>query len=221
MLAVSAVLSTLDLVYDRVLSARRVLAAWFFAFNAFAVVSVALPVTVGLSARQSARAGALAAVAGFVTLAWRRWRLGQRQAWAGVAAGAMLVFLAAEFARPLVPPAPLRLTSTVFGSGLDRATLRVSQPLTSLPRGGAGRVYAVTALRAPLGLRDRVELRWYRDSVLASVSDAHAVSAAGARASASGAPSTWPGRPAPTALRLDVVTDGGQLVGRAVLRAAR
>jgi len=42
-LAVSAVLSTLDVVYDRVLSARRVLAAWFFAFNAFAVVSVALP----------------------------------------------------------------------------------------------------------------------------------------------------------------------------------
>jgi len=220
-LAVSAVLSTLDVVYDRVLSARRVLAAWFFAFNAFAVVSVALPVTFGISAHQSARAGALAAVAGFMTLAWRLWRFGRRLAWAGVAAGALLVFLAAEIARPLVPPAPLRLTSTVFGSELDRATLQIGQPLTSLPSEGAGRVYAVTALRAPLGLRDRVELRWYRDSRLASVSIVHNVSggrregfrlwsaldlarAAGARV-----------------LRLDVVTEGGQLVGRAELRAAR
>ena len=220
-LAVSAVLSTLDLVYDRVLSARRVLAAWFFAFNAFAVVSVALPVTVGLSARQSARAGALAAVAGFVTLAWRRWRLGQRQAWAGVAAGAMLVFLAAEFARPLVPPAPLRLTSTVFGSGLDRATLRVSQPLTSLPRGGAGRIYAVTALRAPLGLRDRVELRWYRDSALASVSDAHAVSGGRREGFRLWSAIDLARTAGATVLRLDVVTEGGQLVGRAELPAAR
>jgi len=220
-LTVSAVLSTLDVVYDRMLSARRVLAAWFFAFNAFAVVSVALPVTFGISAHHSVRAGALAAVAGFMTLAWRLWRLGRRLAWTGVAAGALLVFLAAEFARPLVPPAPLRLTSTVFGLGLDRTSLQVRQPLTSLPREGAGRVYAVTALRAPLGLRDRVELRWYRDSTLASVSAVHTVSGgrrAGFRlwsaldlARVAGA----------RVLRLDVVTEGGQLVGRAELRAAR
>jgi hypothetical protein len=220
-LAVSAVLSTLDIVYDRVLSARRLLTAWFFAFNAFAVVSVALPVTFGVSAHQSVRAGALAAVAGFVTLAWRLRRVRRRQAWAGVAAGALLVFLAAEFTRPLVPPAPLRLTSTVFGSDLDRATLQITRPLTALPSGGAGRVYAVTALRAPLGLRDRVELRWYRDSALASLPDAYTV-AGGRRegfrlwsaidlARVAGA----------SVLRLDVVTEGGQLVGRAELRAAR
>jgi hypothetical protein len=220
-LAASAVVSTLDLVYDRVLSARRVLAAWFFAFNAFAVVTVALPVTFGVSAHQAARAGALAAVVGFVTLAWRLWRLGRPLAWAGVVAGALAVFVAAELARPLVPPAPLRLTSTTFGSGFDRAALRVTSPLSSLPAGPGGRVYALTAVRAPLGLRDRVELRWYRDSVLASSSAAHTVSGgrrdgfrlwsavdlarvAGARV-----------------VRLDVITEGGQLVGRAELRAPR
>jgi hypothetical protein len=156
-----------------------------------------------------------------MTLAWRLWRLGQRMAWAGVAAGALLVFVAAELARPLVPPAPLRLTSTTFGSGLDRSALQVTDALTFLPAAGGGRVYALTALRAPLGLRDRVELRWYRDSVLAGVSAGHTVSGgrregfrlwsvielqrvAGARA-----------------LRLDVVTEGGQLVGRSELRAPR
>jgi len=221
LLAASAVLSTLDLVYDRVLSARRVLAAWFFAFNAFAVVTVALPVTFGVSAHQAARAGALAAVVGFMTLAWRLRRVGRPLAWARVAAGALLVFTAAEYARPLVPPAPLQLTSTVFGSELDRASLRIASPLSSLPSGTNGRVYAVTALRAPLGLKDRVVLRWYRDSVLASASAGHTV-AGGRRegfrlwsaidlARASGA----------RVLRLDVVTQEGQLVGRAELRAAR
>ena len=125
-LAASAVLSTLDLVYDRVLSARRVLAAWFFAFNAFAVVTVALPVTFGVALQPSARAGAVAGAAGFVTLAWRLWRLGRPTAWAGVAAGAVVVFLAAESARPLVPPAPLHLTSVEFGSGLDRGRMQIT-----------------------------------------------------------------------------------------------
>ena len=220
-LSVSAVLSTLDIVYDRVLSARRVLAAWFFAFTAFAVVSVALPVTFGVSAHQSAGAGALAAVVGFMTLAWRVWRVGQRLAWAGVAAGAIGVFLVAEFARPLVPPAPLRLTSTTFGSGLDRETLQVTQPLTSLPPGGAGRVYAVTALRAPLGLRDRVELRWYRDAALASVSPIHTVSGGRREGFRLWSAIDMTRAAGASVLRLDVVTEGGQLVGRAEIRAAR
>ncbi len=147
-LAASAVLSTLDLVYDRVLSARRVLAAWFFAFNAFAVVTVALPVTFGVALQQSARVGAVAAAAGFVTLAWRLWRLGRPTAWAGVAAGALVVFLAAESARPLVPPAPLHLTSVEFGSGLDRGRMQITGRLAiaagqrrraPVRRGGAAR----------------------------------------------------------------------------------
>ena len=220
-LAVSAVLSTLDIVYDRVLSARRVLAAWFFAFNAFAVVTVALPVTFGVSIHQSARAGGVAAAAGFVTLAWRLWRLGRPTAWAGVAAGALLVFLAAEYTRPLVPPAPLRLTSAEFGSGLDLSRMQITGPLSRLPAGGAGRLYAVTALRAPLGLRDRVELRWYRDSVLAWVSSVHTVSGGrqeGFRLWSSFDLARVRGA---RAVRLDVVTESGQLVGRAELSAPR
>jgi hypothetical protein len=220
-LATSAVLSTLDIVYDRVLSARRALAAWFFAFNVFAVVNVALPVMFGVSAQRSARLATLAAATGFISLAWRIRRLGRATTWVGVAAGAVLVTLAGEFARPLVPPAPLRLTSRSFGWGLDRSAMQITGQVTALPAGARGRVYAVTAVRAPLGLEDRVELRWYRDAQLISVSAPYALSGGrrdGYRlwsavdlAKASG------GR----VLRLDVVTRGGQLVGRAELPAAR
>ena len=214
-------LSTLDLVYDRVLSARRVLAAWFFAFNAFAVVTVALPVTFGVSTQQSARAGAVAAAAGFVTLAWRLWRLGRPTAWAGVAAGRLArlpgrrVRAAARAAGAAAPD----VDRVRFGPG-PAAACRSPARCHVLPAGGAGRLYAVTALRAPLGLRDRVELRWYRDSALAWVSPVHTVSGGrreGFRlwssfdlAQARGA----------RAVRLDVVTEGGQLVGRAELQRA-
>jgi len=82
-LAVSAALSTLDIVYDRVLSARRGLAASFFAFNVFAVVNVALPVMFGISAQRSGRLATVAAAAGLVSLAWRIRRVGRAPAWAG------------------------------------------------------------------------------------------------------------------------------------------
>jgi hypothetical protein len=221
LLATSAVLSTLDIVYDRVLSARRALAASFFAFNVFAVVNVALPVMFGVGVQRSARLATLAAAGGMVTLAWRVGRLGRGKAWAGVSAGAVLVVLLGEVARPLVPPAPLRMTSSAFGSGLDRVAMRVAGPLTVLPANATGLVYAVTAVRAPLGLEDRVELRWYRDASLLSAPASYALSG-GRRDGYRLWSAVDLGKVAGAdVLRLDVVTAGGQLVGRAELRAAR
>ena len=216
-LAISAVLSTLDLVYDRVLAARRMLAASFFAFNVFAVVNVALPVLAGLSNQHALRVAAVAAVTGFVSLAWRPARLGRRATWAGVAAGAVVVLVVADYARPFVPPAPLRLAGTEFGGGLDRRRFSITSPLTSVPASYAGRVYVLTALHAPLGLRDRVELRWYREGRFVWASSPHEI-VGGRRegfrlwSSVVLAPPSGPG-----ALRVDVVTAAGQLIGRASL----
>jgi hypothetical protein len=76
-------------------------------------------------------------------------------------------------------------------------------------------------LRAPLGLRDRVELRWYCDSALASVSDAHAVSGGRREGFRLWSAIDLARTAGATVLRLDVVTEGGQLVGRAELPTAR
>jgi hypothetical protein len=216
-LAASAVTSTLDLVYDRVLSVRRPLAAWFFAFNTFAVVNVALPVLFGVSTHLSLRLSAVAAAAGFVAIAWRGRRLRRWPALAAVSAGAVVVFWAADVTRPFVPPAPLRLVSTEFGSGLDRATLLVTGRMTSLPADFTGRVYIATALRAPLGLKDRVELRWYRGGKLLWSSAPHTVS--GGRPGGFRLWSSIPVAPAEGSapVTIEVVTEAGQLVGRAVL----
>ena len=220
-LAASAVLSTIDIVYDRFVSMRRTLSAWFFAFNVFAVVNVALPVLFGISTHRALAAGTLAAVAGFVTIAWRLSRLRQGRAWAGIVAGAALVVWATGSMRPFVPPAPLRLISTQFGSGLDRATLQVTGTVDALPPGFEGRIFVVTALRAPLGLKDRVELRWYRGPRRVSASAAHDIT--GGRREGFRLWTALAIRPGDGEgpLRIDVVTEAGQLVGQATLPLRR
>ena len=67
-LAVSAVLATLDIVYDRYLSVRPRYLAVFFAFNLFACANVALPVLWHVSNDRALRLAAALAFVGFVTI---------------------------------------------------------------------------------------------------------------------------------------------------------
>jgi hypothetical protein len=219
-LAASAVVSTLDLVYDRRIAAQRRLSGLFFAFNLFAAVNVALPVLAGTSTLVAYRAATLGAMVGYITIARRPSDLARPKTWRFVAAGAAAVVLSMEIMRPIVPPAPLRLTATEFGAGLDRRALRVSQTLDSQPEGG-GRVYAVTALQAPMSLRDRVELRWSYGGRLLIASNPYAVEGGRAEGFRLWTSVTLPHGVAPASLRLDVVTAGGQLIGRADLPPAR
>lgn len=211
----SAVLSTLDVVYDRVLSARRTLAASFFAFNVFAVVNLALPVLFGLSNQDALRVAALAAMAGFVTLAHRVSALARRMTWVGLTVGGVLVFVVADAIRPLVPPAPLRLSGTEFGTGLDRRRLGITGRLLSVPAARGGRVYMSTAVHAPLGLRDHVELRWYRDGRLLWASSPHDMVGGRREGFRLWSSVLLAPQGAPGSLRVDVVTAAGQLIGRA------
>ena len=217
LLAISAVLSTLDVVYDRHLSARRDLNALFFAFNLFAAVAVALPILWSISNLAALRIATLGAVLGYVTIARRPSELTRHQTWRATAIGAAVVVALMELMRPLVPPAPLQLTETAFGMGLDRRSFQAVDPITTLPADWTGRVYAVTSLLAPLGLEDSVELRWYRGGHLLWVSRAHDFIGgrkegfrlwSSVQVSASGPTGT---------LRLDVSTVDGQLIGRAFL----
>ncbi len=221
MLAASAVLSTLDVIYDRHLSARPLASATFFAFNLFACVNLALPLLWSISNGASMRVATVTAVAGFVTIARRPSDLARRATWIRTLAGAAVVLAGVEFAKPFIPPAPMRLTNTTFGRGIDRVALSVVAPMDSLPSEWSGRVYAVTGLVAPLGMRDNVLLHWYRDDRHLASSASHDI--IGGRREGfllwTSAPvaDTSPG----TSLRLDVVTDSGQLIGRAFLTSPR
>jgi hypothetical protein len=220
LVAVSAILSTLDIVYDRHLSVRQSLTALFFAFNLFALINVMLPVLWSISNSWASRAAALLAAVGFITLshpvaASPRWRR-----IAGVLASGLLVALV-EWARPFIPPAPLHLLSPQFGSDYQVEAKILAPVLTKAEPGQARQLHAVTPIKAPLGLKERVQHRWYKNGALVWASPF--IEVTGGREQGF---RLWthylfdviePG----AELRVDVVTEGGQLIGRAYLPSGK
>lgn len=219
LLALSAVLSTLDIVYERHLSTRWSWNALFFAFNLFAAINVILPVLWSVSNHVAFYASAAFALAGFATFCRRLsglqgWKMG-----AAIAIYGLFLALFVMKGRPYVPPAPLRLLKVEFGAAFDREAMRVTAPLSALPSNRTLRVFVLTSIRAPLGLRERVCHQWRLRGKLIYSSPCYQVTggrSAGFR--------LWTSQPLPAVpplatLRLDVITESGQLIGRAWLTA--
>ncbi len=214
LLSVSAVLSTLDVIYDRYLSVRWQLTALFFAFNLFASINVMLPVLWAFSHRVSLWISAGLALVGFHSMLHRLSGLQGRPArWLTGGAAAVLLAMI-TILTPYIPPAPLTLASAQFGKAIR--SLQVVNPMISLPA-NPGWVFVATAIRAPLGLEEKVRHRWYVDGKLLWTSRDYSFSGGnkdGYR--------IWTDFYVSENLRgrtltVDVETGNGQLIGRARL----
>ena len=218
-LAASALVSTLDVFYDRHLSVRRGLLAVFFAFNLFACINVMLPVVWSVSHRVALPLSAALAVVAFATIRYRLRDLASYPVRLHVGIAAIGMVMLVGLGRPLIPPAPLKVLHADFGTAVNRQTLEVEHVIDRVPDGWTGRLHAVTAVYAPLGLEDRLAHRWYQDGALVYSSPSYALTggrAEGFRLWTSGpVKGLRPGG----RVRLDVVTELGQLVGRAEIRA--
>lgn len=217
LVGLSATLSTLDVIYDRHLSAKRGLTATFFAFNLFALINAMLPILWSVGNTLTTRVSAVLACLGFLSLYYPMSQSKIRRRALALGTGVLILGLA-ELGRPYIPPAPLRLANVEFGTEFDRDSLRVISPLTGLPPNQPLRLYGVTAIKAPLGLTERVRHRWYENGKLIFVSSFYNMVGGreeGFRLWTSFSVKTL----APdTKLRLDLETEGGQLIGRAGLK---
>ena len=217
LVGVSALLSTLDIFYDRYLTRRRTLNALFFAFNLFAALAVALPILASVSNAWALRTASVAAVLGYVTIALRPSELARRRALVTSAAGALVLAGVIQVAMPFVPPAPLRLTDSQFSTGFDRRRFEAVGAIGVIPEGWTGRLYAVTSLHAPLGLEDAVELRWFKGGRPLWKSSSHDFVGGRREGFRLWSSVLISSSDPPGPVRLDVVTGAGQLVGRATL----
>ncbi len=217
--AVSALLSTLDVVYDRHLSVRRSLMAVFFAFNLFACINVMLPVVWSISNAAAMRVSGVLALVAFVSILFGRRRVRWATAGVVIAVSAAVIFATIEFARPLIPPAPLRLVSYSFGRDVNRRALRVGRQVDRLDPGWNGRLYVLTAIYAPMGLKDEVTHRWYVNDRLVYSSPLHGL--VGGRKEGFRFWTSYQFTAVPGGLvRVDVETEGGQLIGRCEIPVA-
>ena len=220
LLAISALLSTLDLVYDRHLSVRRSLTALFFAFNLFALINVMLPVLWSIGNNWATRISALLAALGFTTI-FRPFSQERRRQY-GFAIGAALVLLAAvELARPVIPPAPISLLAAQFGSDYHAETKSLEPVLTEVESGHRRRLHIITRIKAPLGLKETVQHRWYKNDGLVWASPFIEVTGGREQGFRLWTNFQFDVIEAGAVVRVDAVTEGGQLIGRASIDAAR
>jgi hypothetical protein len=219
LLAISALLSTLDVVYDRHLSVRRSLTALFFAFNLFALINVMLPVLWSIGNNWATRVSAVLAAVGYATILQpfaesKRWR----RAFAASLAVVLLVLV--ELARPLIPPAPLRLAAAEFGSEYQAEAKAVAPVLAEVEPGQGRRLHVLTPIKAPLGLKETVQHRWYKNGKLVWASPFIQVTGGREQGFRLWTHYLFDAIEPGSSVRVDAVTEGGQLIGRVGLNAS-
>ncbi|MEK9501306.1 DUF5924 family protein [Gaopeijia maritima] len=159
-----AVLSCLDLVFDRWLRTKPVFAMIFFAIVAFAAVNLILPMLWAMPPRLATPIAGVVAVGSAVPLALRTGSVGRGAALR--MAVAVLAILAVPLGLPsVVPPVPLRMQSAVFSNDIDRETLALGDSLS----GGVdaavvgSRLVVLVEVFAPGSVPTTVRLQWTRD----------------------------------------------------------
>lgn len=158
-----AIFSCLDLTFDRLLRTSAVFGLVFFATVAFAAINLLLPILLGIDPEIATPVAAVVAVASALPLTMRAavLRAGARLR-LGLAAAAIL---AVAIGLPsLVPPAPLRMTSATFASGIDQETLTLTDTLVSGGRAPTdGVLIVLVQVFAPAAVPTNVSLEWKRD----------------------------------------------------------
>jgi hypothetical protein len=215
LLALSALLSTLDIIYDRYLSVRWSLTALFFVFNLFAAINVMLPVLWAISNRRALWVSGALALGGFASMLYRLSGLRGRSAKMLLGGAALGLLLIVGILPSFIPPAPLCLVSAEFGTAIR--SLRIDAPLTTIPS-SPGKLVALTAIKAPMGLEEEVRHRWYLNGELLFVSGFHTVTGGRNEGYRLWSQITNRGGLAGRVVTVDVETKGGQLIGRARLK---
>jgi len=164
LLAGLAVVSCLDLLFDRWLNTKPVFGMLFFATVAFAALNLLLPMLFGVPPRWSVPVSAVIAVASALPLAWRS-NLSQSAGKLGSAATALAMLALLLLVPSLIPPVPLRMQTAVFGSDIDPETLALQNiPQRSVARSELqDRLVVVVGVFAPSNVPARVALEWKRD----------------------------------------------------------
>lgn len=216
-LATCAVLSTLDLVFDRVLMRFRAVAALFYVFVLFAALNLAVPALFpGIDPVRGVHAGAAAAALAFFTLHVppSRWRT--MRAAAALTLGAVAAALSAGAAQSVIPPVPLRVEHAAVGfEALPDG--RLASTLDALHSSQLAPITAVVHVSRPAAdpASAQLELVWRRDGHPIARTTPVVEALDGATSlRLTGRFDAWPTVPAGR-WSADVTTRSGQLVGRA------
>jgi len=191
-----------DPLYFGKIAARTRLLLVHKALVAFAGLAFVVPALAGAHTSEAlAVAGGLAGATAGLAVGGRRWIRTS-------ATGGVVGVLASIAASGWIPPVPLRVESGVIAKGVHG---RIPSDTLSVAATGT-ELWAWTPVFAPAGLSDTVVHRWYRDDRL--VAEIPLALRGGRKDGFRTWSSSRRAADAPGEVRLDVSTNGGQLVGR-------
>ena len=166
LLGALAVLSCLDLVFDRLLRDSPLFALVFFATVAFAALNLLLPLVFRLRVDPATTLAAWIALGSALPLSFRGRSASLRYRAAPACLAAALAIATPTLAWVAVPPVPLRLTHVDFARAIQRDPLEASGILghrVSTSDLTEGRLGVVARIFSPTRLTADVVLHWQRD----------------------------------------------------------
>jgi hypothetical protein len=162
-LALFAILSCFDMLFDRLLREHRWFSTGFFAFVSFSALQFFLPLLLRTRIDNSEYIAASISFIAALALARRLDDLRDRRRLAAIAIAFAGVLLGVWLFSFLLPPVPLRLTRLRFSGTLNPRTLAAPVdfekdiPATELRR---GRIYAVATVFSPERIPARIQMRF-------------------------------------------------------------
>ncbi len=165
-LAISALLSTLDLIYDHHISRKWSYMALFFSFNMFVSFYAMIPLMWKVSCIVALWLSGLLAVICFASFVYHGSGLPVSRQKRIILAAALLVIGLALFARRYIPAVPLQYNGGWCGMNFNYTNKVLVDSMVILPQSIQGRVYFFTRVDAPVGMVESLVHIWYLDGVL-------------------------------------------------------
>lgn len=162
-IAVCAVLSTQDIIFDRYIMENRFFASFFYAFCIFASFNIFLPLLFGVRNIVAVYLAGVFSIMLFSTLHFQPRQLFSRMGALSMVVAICLFLVFLGWGRRAIPPAPIRQVSSTMAVGRD--------PQTGEPMGRFYRIhvddlkthplYCFTAIETPLSIREDIRHLWF------------------------------------------------------------
>ena len=215
-LAICALIATLDIIFDRFLIRFRFASTAYFLVTMFATFNLAIPaLLIGVDVFYSLLGASIASV----LVAWfirvPRWRWSDVEMRGALLGGVIAAVMFSYVARPLVPPVPHHIINGAVGLAMNG---QITADARAIRHDALSELVAETRILAPDGAESSFQHEWRLDgSVVHRVTDP-------GRMTFESDPNTVVLRsilPAPVVPKsaygqwqIDVLTDGGRLIGR-------
>ncbi|HUK13041.1 MAG TPA: DUF5924 family protein [Thermoanaerobaculaceae bacterium] len=219
-LALLAVLSCFDLVFDRLLRRSRAFSLAFFAIVTFSALQFFLPLLLHVQIHNGAYLAAGLSFFSAMPLAFASGEARQPKRIVAIVLALAAIVGVLKLARVVVPPVPLRLWDMHFGPDLDAKTMQMSRELPATIHAGElpnGRLYVRATIFSPGRLPVSVQLQFFRNGRLLRTSRTLDLVAHNRGFRVWDALRGGPGGVAPGRYTVEAWTGEGQIVGRGAI----